>query len=165
MSGFRRVAEKELYRGSLISVAEGTFTAPDGSTFSRDVVRHPGAVSVVPVLGETDEVLLLRQYRAPIDRDLLEIPAGKRDVSGEPPEATARRELAEVKVRSAGDADRGQHRHHSPRAAARPFSVARYSTSLILVADDVNQPRSTNRSYFLRSLFPAVYLRQPSAII
>jgi ADP-ribose pyrophosphatase len=95
LSGFRRVAERELYRGPLISVADGTFEAPDGSTFHRDIVHHPGAVSVVPVLGAGDEVVLVRQYRAAVDRELLEIPAGKRDVAGEPPETTARRELVE----------------------------------------------------------------------
>jgi hypothetical protein len=52
-------------------------------------------------------------------------------------------------------------RHHSARAAARPFSVALYSTSLILIAAEVAQPRSTNRSYFVRSIFPAVYLWPP----
>ena len=95
LSGFRRVNERELFKGSLISVAEGTFEAPDGSTFQRDVVHHPGAVSVVPILGASDEVILVRQYRAPVDRVLLEIPAGKRDVASEPPEETARRELVE----------------------------------------------------------------------
>lgn len=58
---------------------------------------HPGAVSVVPVLNTSDGpvAVLVRQFRAAIDADLLEIPAGKRDVEGEAPELTARRELAE----------------------------------------------------------------------
>jgi 8-oxo-dGTP pyrophosphatase MutT (NUDIX family) len=95
LSGFRRVTEQELFRGSLISVAVGTFEAPDGSTFEREIVHHPGAVSVVPVLGQSGEVVMVRQYRAAVDRALLEIPAGKRDVAHEPPEQTARRELIE----------------------------------------------------------------------
>jgi ADP-ribose pyrophosphatase len=94
-SGFRRVSEQELYGGSLISLARGTFAAPDGSHFERDVVHHPGAVSAVPLLEQSDEVIMVRQYRAAVDRELLEIPAGKRDVAGEPPEVTARRELVE----------------------------------------------------------------------
>lgn len=57
-------------------------------------MHHPGAVSVVPVL-EGDTVVLVRQYRAALDRELLEIPAGKRDMPGEPPEVTAHRELVE----------------------------------------------------------------------
>jgi ADP-ribose pyrophosphatase len=92
---FRRLAEREVHRGTLISVAVGTFAEPSGATFERDIVHHPGAVSVVPLVDEGSAVLLVRQYRAAIDRDLLEIPAGKRDVEGEPPELTARRELEE----------------------------------------------------------------------
>ena len=101
MTQFHKRSEREIYRGALISLAEGTFAGPDGSEFRRDLVHHPGAVSVVPY--ESDgTVLLVRQYRAPLDRDLLEIPAGKRDVADEPPELTAHRELAEEVGRRAG---------------------------------------------------------------
>ena len=93
-AGFRKLDERVLHKGELITTVEGTFADPSGATFSREVVHHPGAVSVVPVLGES-AVLLVRQYRAAVDRELLEIPAGKRDVSGEPPELTAARELEE----------------------------------------------------------------------
>jgi ADP-ribose pyrophosphatase len=75
-------------------VTEARFAAPDGSEFSRDIVRHPGAVAVV-ALTDAGDVLLVRQYRGAVDRRLLEIPAGTRDVEGEPPEETARRELEE----------------------------------------------------------------------
>jgi ADP-ribose pyrophosphatase len=94
--GFRRLDESELYRGTVVTVARGRFQAPDGSTFERDVVHHPGAVAVVPVIRpQSGEVVLVRQYRAPVDRHLLELPAGKRDVTAEPPADTARRELIE----------------------------------------------------------------------
>jgi ADP-ribose pyrophosphatase len=92
---FRKLAERSVYRGDLIQVAVGTFADPAGAEFERDLVHHPGAVSVVPVIDEGNSVLMVRQYRAAIDRELLEIPAGKRDIAGEPPEATARRELEE----------------------------------------------------------------------
>ncbi len=72
----------------------GYFEGPDGEQLTRDIVRHPGAVSVVAV-DDNDEVYLVRQYRAPVDADLWEIPAGKRDIDGEPPEVTAARELEE----------------------------------------------------------------------
>ena len=93
--GFRKLGEEIVYRGSLISVAQASFADPEGREFRRDVVHHPGAVSVVPVIDEGTAVLMVRQYRAAIDRELLEIPAGKRDVDGEPVERTARRELEE----------------------------------------------------------------------
>ncbi|MEM7142029.1 MAG: NUDIX hydrolase [Actinomycetota bacterium] len=92
-SGFRRIAERSIHTGFVIEVVEADFETPDGERIIRDVVRHPGAVSVVPVDG--DEVILVRQYRAAAEVDLLEIPAGKRDVPGEPPAETALRELAE----------------------------------------------------------------------
>jgi ADP-ribose pyrophosphatase len=92
--GFSRVSERVVHEGHIIDVVVGTFRGPDGSTFERDVVHHPGAVTVVPLLDD-GRVVLVRQYRAPIDGLLLEIPAGIRDVDGEAPEHTARRELAE----------------------------------------------------------------------
>ncbi|MGH9127667.1 MAG: NUDIX hydrolase [Acidimicrobiales bacterium] len=80
-------------------MARLTVEAPGGEVFEREVVHHPGAVVVVPILDDgpagAPAVLLVRQYRAAVDRWLLELPAGKRDVSGEAPEQTARRELEE----------------------------------------------------------------------
>jgi 8-oxo-dGTP pyrophosphatase MutT (NUDIX family) len=92
-SGFRRLREREIHSGHVITLVEGEFETPEGEVISRDIVRHPGAVSVVPLDG--DDVVLVRQYRAAVEKDLLEIPAGKRDVVDEPPAETARRELVE----------------------------------------------------------------------
>jgi ADP-ribose pyrophosphatase len=85
----------------VISLFTSTFEAPDGTEFQRDVVRHPGAVSVVPLRAD-GTVVLVRQYRAAVDAMVLEIPAGKRDVAGEAPELTAERELAEEVGLAAG---------------------------------------------------------------
>lgn len=101
LTQFDKRSEQEIHRGSLISLGEGTFVGPDGAEFQRDIVHHPGAVSVVPY-ESAGTVLLVRQYRAAINAELLEIPAGKRDVADEPPELTAQRELAEEVGRSAG---------------------------------------------------------------
>jgi ADP-ribose pyrophosphatase len=103
--GFRRVGEREVYAGHIWRVVVGTFEGPDGTTFERDIVRSPGAVGVVPVLFDpegTPSVVLVRQYRATLDTVITEIPAGMRDVPGEPPETTARRELAEEVGLAAG---------------------------------------------------------------
>ena len=91
--GFTKRSERVVHEGHVISVVVGTFADPNGDEFTRDVVHHPGAVSIVPLDG--DEVVLVRQYRAALDAFLLEIPAGKRDVDDEPPEETAKRELVE----------------------------------------------------------------------
>lgn len=90
---FEKIGERVVHEGAVVTFTVGTFRSPDGAVLERDVVKHPGAVSVVPIDG--DEVILVRQYRAALGRDLLEIPAGKRDVPGEAPEATAARELEE----------------------------------------------------------------------
>lgn len=100
--GFSHVGDELLHEGHVISLYRSTFRGPDGEQFMRDVVRHPGAVSVVP-LHDDGTVVLVRQYRAPLDAMLLEIPAGKRDVAEEPLEETARRELAEEVGLSAQD--------------------------------------------------------------
>lgn len=94
MPGFRKLAETEIWAGHLIRVANGTFESPDGERFERELVHHPGAVVVVPVHAD-GTATLVRQYRAAIDDELLEVPAGKRDVLDEPLEVTAARELAE----------------------------------------------------------------------
>jgi ADP-ribose pyrophosphatase len=62
---------------------------------SRHVVHHPGAVVVVPVEPDRRTIVMVRQFRAATARDLLEVPAGKRDVEREAPEETAVRELVE----------------------------------------------------------------------
>ena len=100
MSPFTKRGERKVWSGAVISVVQGTFVSPSGATFQRDMVHHPGAVAVVPVDG--DEVVLVRQYRAAVDLEILEIPAGKRDVAGEAPEITAQRELTEEVGLTAG---------------------------------------------------------------
>jgi ADP-ribose pyrophosphatase len=92
--GFRLLDERVVHRGHVITTTVATFAAPDGTSFERDVVRHPGAVAVVP-LDDRGRVHLVRQYRPAVDAWILEVPAGTRDVEGEPPGETARRELAE----------------------------------------------------------------------
>lgn len=91
---FEHLSDELIHEGFIISLYRSRFRAPDGTEFERDVVRHPGAVSVVP-LWDNGDVVLVSQYRAPLDRMMIEIPAGKRDLAGEAPEDCARRELRE----------------------------------------------------------------------
>ena len=90
---FTRGPERSVHKGHVFELVVGEFVAPDGEQFQRDLVHHPGAVSALPVDG--DHAILVRQYRPALDLHLLEIPAGLRDVAGEPPEKTAVRELEE----------------------------------------------------------------------
>ncbi|MCZ2820216.1 NUDIX hydrolase [Modestobacter sp. VKM Ac-2977] len=85
---------EELYAGRIISLRKDTVAMPGGGESGREVVHHPGAVGIV-ALDDQDRVVMLRQYRHPVGEHLWEVPAGLRDVDGEPPVETARRELAE----------------------------------------------------------------------
>ena len=91
--GFRIAATRIITKTPLIRLEEIDLKTPDGSIQPRTVVRFGGAVSVVPVID--DEVVLIRQYRTPLDAPLLELPAGKLDIPGEDLAAAAARELEE----------------------------------------------------------------------
>ncbi len=91
--GFTRTGEEVLHVGHVITLARATFEGPAGEVMERDVVHHPGAVAVVALDG--DEVVLVRQYRPVLEREMLELPAGKLDVPGEDRPTAARRELVE----------------------------------------------------------------------
>ncbi len=84
----------ELASGSIVTFRTDMVRMPDGGLAAREVVEHPGAVAIVG-LDEAGQVLMIRQYRHAVSRLLWELPAGLRDVSGEPPLATAERELLE----------------------------------------------------------------------
>ncbi len=91
--GFRVLSSSTLCDAGFLSVVRRHVVGPTGEEFDRHVVRHPGAVVVVPVID--DAVVLVRQYRVAVGRALLEVPAGKRDVEGEASVTTANRELEE----------------------------------------------------------------------
>ena len=80
--------------GRIVTLRVDTVAVPDGELVRREVVEHPGAVAIV-ALDDHDRVLMIRQYRHPAAATLWEIPAGLRDVDGEPLIETARRELLE----------------------------------------------------------------------
>ncbi len=92
--GFERIASEEIWQGHIGGVRVDTFRYDDGEEATREIVSHPGAVTVLPFDGET--VWLVRQPREPVDEQaLLELPADKIDVEGEDLLETAKRELAE----------------------------------------------------------------------
>ena len=99
--GFRILDSTTLCEAGFLTVSRARIVAPDGEEHDRTVVHHPGAVVVVPVDG--DDALLVRQYRVAVRGEILELPAGKRDVAGEPPADTAVRELEEEIGRRAGN--------------------------------------------------------------
>lgn len=104
---FRRLTESDVHQGYVWKVVVAEFEAvATGERFTRDIVRSPGAVAVVPLVFDAEgqpSVVLVSQYRPPYERPVIEIPAGMRDVAGEPPVETGRRELTEEAGLVAGD--------------------------------------------------------------
>jgi ADP-ribose pyrophosphatase len=84
---------RTVFDGKLLHVFEDTVRLPAGREAGREVVEHPGAVTVV-ASDDSDRVVLVRQWRHAVGRALWELPAGTRE-TGEEPDATARRELTE----------------------------------------------------------------------
>ena len=87
------VDSAELLRGHFLHVKRDTVRLPGGALATREYVVHPGAVMVIPLLDD-GRVLLERQYRYPMQRVMIEFPAGKLD-AGETSLACAQRELKE----------------------------------------------------------------------
>jgi len=88
-----RIDGEVVFKGKLLDVRRDTVRLPDGTLATREYIVHPGAVLIVPVLAD-GRLIMLRQFRYPVGRVLIEFPAGKLD-PGESPLATAQRELRE----------------------------------------------------------------------
>ncbi len=88
------VSSEDIFHGKILHVKKDIIRLPDGSESFREIIRHIGAVCVIPVT-ENNEVIVERQYRYPIDRVILEIPAGKLDAPDEDRLSAIQRELRE----------------------------------------------------------------------
>lgn len=86
------LSTEPIFQGKVISLQVDTVRLPNGKTATREIVKHPGAVAVLAILD--DRLLVVEQYRKPLEKSQVEIPAGKLDPNEEPIEA-ARRELEE----------------------------------------------------------------------
>lgn len=89
----QRLSHRVHYDGRIIRLELDRVIEPSGVEVSREVVRHSGAVVILPILDD-GRIVLIRQYRYAVDRVLLEVPAGRLE-PGEDPEDAARRELQE----------------------------------------------------------------------
>ena len=89
-----RTGSEEIFNGVILHMQRDTVRLPNGSETIREVIRHIGAVCVIPVL-ENGDVVMERQYRYPLDRVILEIPAGKLDAADEDRFSAIQRELRE----------------------------------------------------------------------
>ena len=89
-----KISSEEIFDGLVLHVVRDTVKLPNGHSSIREVIRHIGAVCVIPVT-ENNEVIVERQYRYPLDRVILEIPAGKLDAPDEDRLSAIQRELRE----------------------------------------------------------------------
>ena len=89
----KTISEKVIHKANFMTYINVDVKLPDGKIGNRDIVRHPGASAIIPFLDE-NRVILINQFRKALDKNLLEIPAGKLD-AGEDPKICAIRELEE----------------------------------------------------------------------
>jgi ADP-ribose pyrophosphatase len=89
-----RTGSEEIFSGVVLHVQRDTARLPNGAETIRELIRHIGAVCVIPVL-ENGDVIMERQYRYPLDQVILEIPAGKLDAKNEDRFSAIQRELRE----------------------------------------------------------------------
>ena len=90
----KKIESKQIYDGVVVKLYKDLVELPNGQTSVREIVRHNGAVAVLPITDEGD-VICVRQYRYAFDRVMLEIPAGKLDTPDEDHREAALRELRE----------------------------------------------------------------------
>jgi ADP-ribose pyrophosphatase len=90
----KKLSSEDIFDGALLHVKRDTVKLPNGNEATREWIKHPGASSVIPVLPD-GRIVLVRQYRYPIGKVTLEVPAGKLDAPDEDPLYCATRELSE----------------------------------------------------------------------
>lgn len=89
----KTIQTTNIFNGKVVNLQVDEVTLPNGKTSKREIIKHPGAVAIIALTAE-NKIVFVEQYRKPLEKSLVEIPAGKLE-EGEKPEVTALRELEE----------------------------------------------------------------------
>ncbi|SHG66224.1 NUDIX hydrolase [Virgibacillus chiguensis] len=89
----KTIRSKQIFTGNIVHLQVDDVKLPNGKETKREIIKHPGAVGIIPITKE-NKIVLVEQFRKPLEKSILEIPAGKLE-TGEDPETTAIRELEE----------------------------------------------------------------------
>lgn len=89
----KTIKSEKIFTGRVISLQVDEVELPNGKTSNREIIKHPGAVAILPITND-GKIVMVEQFRKALERTLVEIPAGKLE-TGEKPEVCARRELEE----------------------------------------------------------------------
>ncbi len=89
----KTISEEIIFKGRVVALSVADVRLPNGQTAKRELIKHPGAVGIIP-LTHDGKIVMVEQYRKPLEKTVVEIPAGKMELN-EPKEETARRELEE----------------------------------------------------------------------
>src|SRR5690625_6651206 len=83
------IKTEQIYQGKIVDLQVDDVTLPNGKTAKRELIKHSGAVAVIPITKD-NKIVFVKQYRKPLEKAIIEIPAGKLE-KGEKPETTADR--------------------------------------------------------------------------
>ena len=170
---------EHIFSGKVINLQVDDVELPNGKTSKREIIRHPGAVAVLAVTNE-NKIVLVEQYRKAIERDLVEIPAGKLE-KGENPLATAARELEEETgyvceslelltsfYTSPGFADEIIHvyeaRGLSKKEDAAPLDEDEFVNLLEITLEEALQYITEHKIYDAKTVYAVQYLQLKEAL-
>ncbi|WP_088816113.1 MULTISPECIES: NUDIX domain-containing protein [Listeria] len=89
----KTISEETIFKGRVVELSVANVRLPNGKIAKRELIKHPGAVGIIPITHD-GKIVMVEQYRKPLEKTVVEIPAGKMEVN-EPKEETAQRELEE----------------------------------------------------------------------
>src|SRR5699024_6239867 len=171
----KTISTNQIFKGKVISVQLDDVALPDGKTAQREIVKHPGAVAIIPVT-EDGKIIFVEQFRRPLNRTQFEMPGGKRE-TGENIEVTALRELEEETgyttttlkyitsfYTSPGFADEVIHLYYTDELKELDVKVDGDEDEFVelhfLTLEEAEQQIEKMKSYDVKTMYALLYLKQ-----